>query len=55
MVGGKLIMDLKAIVIKWTFFYRIRLNSSFILSSLLLSYMAVKFGASPSLENHGER
>jgi hypothetical protein len=55
MEGGNLIMDLKTIVNQWTFGFGIRRNSSLRLSSLMLSYMVVKFGAATSLENHGER
>jgi hypothetical protein len=48
-------MGLKTSVSYQTFGYWIRKNSFFILSSLLLSYMDVKFGDAVSLENPGER
>jgi hypothetical protein len=50
MEGGKLIMGLKTIVNQRTFAYVIRRNSSLRLSSLLLFYMVMKFGATTSLE-----
>jgi hypothetical protein len=55
MESGKLIMDLQKVVNKWTFSYEITINSYLRLSSLLLSYMIVKFEVVTSLENHGER
>jgi hypothetical protein len=54
MEGEKIIMDLKIVVNQRTFGYGIKGNSSLRLSSLLLSYMVVKFGVVASLENRGE-
>jgi hypothetical protein len=55
MEGEKLIMGLKKIVNQWTFGYEIRKKAYFRLSSLLLYYVVVKFGATTFLENHGKK
>jgi len=55
MEGENLIMDLKRIVYQWTVIYGIRKNFYLKLSSLMLSYMVVKFEATTSLKKHGER
>ena len=54
MEGGKLIMNLKAIINQNTSSFQMGRNSSLRLSSLLLSYMVEKFGATSSLNNHEE-
>jgi len=51
---GNLVLVLKRIVNQWTF-GSWKNKSSLILSSLLLSYIDVKFGDTKSLENHGEK
>jgi hypothetical protein len=51
MEDGKLIMDLKRVVNEWNFNYDIIRNSYLKLSSLMLSYMIVKFGIVTSLKN----
>jgi hypothetical protein len=53
MEGGKPILVLKTIVNQQIFECEKKRNSCFKLSSLMLSYIDVKFEVVASLENHG--